>query len=90
MREWYFLASVSGMAPIPISGISSKAAQILEEGNGSLERQRERERAGWEGAGRGRSVLEVHPNPSHSTKMLGKMPLTKKAHKKSLTSKSKV
>jgi hypothetical protein len=29
------------------------------------------------------------PNPSLGTKMLGKTPLTKKAHKKSLTTKSK-
>jgi hypothetical protein len=30
------------------------------------------------------------PDPSHGTKMLGKMLLTKSVHKKSLTSKSKV
>jgi hypothetical protein len=30
------------------------------------------------------------PDLSHGTKMLGKMPLTKKAHEKCLTSKSKV
>jgi hypothetical protein len=30
------------------------------------------------------------PNLSYSTKMLGKMPLAKKAHEKSLMSKSKV
>jgi hypothetical protein len=41
-------------------------------------------------AERARSVWGVHPNPSHSTKILGKMPLTKKAHEKSLMSKSKV
>jgi hypothetical protein len=70
-----------------------KAAQILEEGNGSLEGERERERewdvgggVGWESKVSARSA----PNPSHGTKMLGKMPFTKKAHKLSLTSKSKV
>jgi hypothetical protein len=41
-------------------------------------------------ARRARSVLEVHPNLSQGTKMLGKMLLTKKAHEKSLKSKSKV
>jgi hypothetical protein len=47
----------------------------------------------WDGvgeAGRARSVPGVHPDPSHGTKMLGRMLLTKKAHKKNLTSKSKV
>jgi hypothetical protein len=73
-------------------GGPGKAAQILEEGDGSLKREREREREqdGVREAGRARSVLGAHPNPNHGTKMLGKMPLTKKAHKKSLTFKSKV
>jgi hypothetical protein len=71
-------------------GGSNKAAQIPEEGNGSLDRQRERDRAGWEGAGRARSAPKVHPDLSYDTKMLGKTPLKKKAHEKSLTSKSKV
>jgi hypothetical protein len=52
---------------------------------------RERERAGWGGVGWESKVSAGSaPDPSHSTKMLGKMPLTKKAHEKSLTSKSKV
>jgi hypothetical protein len=38
-----FPASCEGVVFFRIGG-SSKAAQILEEGNGSLERQRERER----------------------------------------------
>jgi hypothetical protein len=61
-------------------GGSGKAAQIPEEGNGS-----------WGGEG-GESKVSAGstPGPSHGTKMLGKMPLTKKAHEKSLTSKSKV
>jgi hypothetical protein len=86
-----FPVSCDGVAFSRIRG-SSKAAQIPEEGNRSLERERgeRRERAGWEGAWRAMSVPEVHPNPSHGTKMLGKMLLTKKAHEKSLTSKSKV
>jgi hypothetical protein len=69
-------------------GGSGKAALIPEEGNGNREREREQDEVGE--AGRARSVLGVHPNQSHSTKMLGKMPLTKKAHEKSLTSKSKI
>jgi hypothetical protein len=72
-------------------GGSSKAAQIPEEEKGSLERQREREREGWMGGGRESKVSAGSaPNPSHVTKMLGKTWLTKKAHKKSLTFKSKV
>jgi hypothetical protein len=71
-----------------------KAAQIPEEGNGSLEREKARERErGWdEQAGSRESKVNAGsaPDPSHSTKMLGKMPLAKKAHEKSLTSKSKV
>jgi hypothetical protein len=44
----------------------------------------ERERAGWGGGGQESKVSAGSaPNPSHGTKMLGKMPLTKKAHKKS-------
>jgi hypothetical protein len=53
---------------------------------GEREREKEREKEGVGEAGTARSVLGVHPNPSHGTKILGKMPLTKKAHKKSLTS----
>jgi hypothetical protein len=61
-------------------GGSGKAAQILEEGNGS-----------WNGGGRESKVSAGSaPDPSHGTKMLGKMLLTKKAHEKRLTSKSKV
>jgi hypothetical protein len=64
-----------------------KAALIPGEWNGSLKR----ERAGWVGGGRESKVsARSAPDPSHGTKMLGKTPLTKKAHKKSLTSKSKV
>jgi hypothetical protein len=57
------------------------------------ERERERKRVGWgggRGAGRARSMPEVHPDSSHGTKMLGKAPITKKAHEKSLMSNSKV
>jgi hypothetical protein len=54
-------------------------------------RDREREREGWMGGGWESKVSAGSaPNPSHGTKMLGKMQLTNKAHKKSLTSKSKV
>jgi hypothetical protein len=53
-----------------------------------VEREREQDSLGE--AGRARSVPEVHPDLSHGTKMLGKTLLTKKAHEKSLTSKSKV
>jgi hypothetical protein len=81
-----FLWASEGAALSKIGG-SSKAAQIPEEGNGSWER----ERAGWGGGGQESKVsVRNAPDPSHSTKMLGKMPLTKKAHKKSLTSKRKV
>jgi hypothetical protein len=48
------------------TGVSSKAAQILEKGNGS--REREREHNGVGETGRARSVLGVHPNPSQGTK----------------------
>jgi hypothetical protein len=72
-------------------GGSGEAAQILEEGDGSLEREKERERE-WDGGGGRESKVRAGstPDPSHSTKMLGKIPLTKKAHEKSLTSISKV
>jgi hypothetical protein len=53
-----------------------KAAQIPEEGNGSL--QREREREGRMG-GKSKFSARSAPDPSHSTKMLGKMQLAKKA-----------
>jgi hypothetical protein len=53
--------------------------------------EREKERVGWVGeAETARSVPGVHPNLSHGTKMLGKTLLTKKAHERSPTSKSKV
>jgi hypothetical protein len=71
-------------------GGPGKAAQILEEGNGTLRKEREREQDGVGDARRARSVLGAHPNPSQGTKMLGKMLLTKKAYEKSLTSKNKV
>jgi hypothetical protein len=68
-------------------GSFSKAAQIPEEGNGSLERESEQNgEGGWECKVCAGSL----PNPSHGTKILGKMLLIKKAHEKSLTSKSKV
>jgi hypothetical protein len=55
------------------------------------DKERERNRAGWEGGGQETKVSAGSaPDLSHSTKMLGKTPLTKKAHKKSLVSKSKV
>jgi hypothetical protein len=84
-----FPVSCEGVALSSIRGLG-KAAQIPEEGNGSLKREREREQDGVGEAGRARSVPGVHTDPSHCTKMLGKMPLTKKAREKSLTSKSKV
>jgi hypothetical protein len=61
-------------------GGSGKAAQIADEGSGS-----------WGGGGwESKASAGSTPDPSHATKMLGKMPLTKKAHEKSLMSKSKV
>jgi hypothetical protein len=51
----------------------------------------ERESTEWGGVGWESKVsAQSTPNPSHGTKMLGKMLLTKKAHEKSLMSKSKV
>jgi hypothetical protein len=50
-------------------GGSSKAAQILEEGNGSWGQ------GGWENKVSAGSA----PDQSHGTKMLGKMPLTKES-----------
>jgi hypothetical protein len=76
VREWRFLGS----------GVPAKELRSQRKGIGV---ERERERDGVGEAGRARSVPGVHPDPSHGTKMLGKMPLTKKAHEKSLTSKSK-
>jgi hypothetical protein len=56
-----------------------------------VERKRERERVGWgEGGQESKVSAGSAPDLSHGTKILGKPPLTKKAHKKSLTSKSKV
>jgi hypothetical protein len=56
-----------------------------------VERERERESARWGGVGMESKVsARSAPEPSHGTKMLGKTPITKKAHEKSLTSKSKV
>jgi hypothetical protein len=67
-------------------GSPSKAAQIPEEGNGSLERSRRQD-----GGARESKICDWSAsNPSHGTKMLGKTPLAKKAHKKSLMSKSKI
>jgi hypothetical protein len=54
----------------------------LEEGSGSLTfRERERERRQDEGS-RSKVSARSAPNPSHSTKMLGKMPLAKKLMRK--------
>jgi hypothetical protein len=83
MREWCFLGL----------GVLAKQLRSWRKRMGvwrDRERERERERAGWEAAGRTRSAPEVHPDPSHGTKILGKMRLTMKAHEKSLSSKSKV
>jgi hypothetical protein len=65
-------------------GGSSKTAQILEDGNGSLE---------WGARMGGDRKSKVStgsaPNPSHGTKILGKMLPAKKAHKKNFTSETK-
>jgi hypothetical protein len=62
---------------------SDKATQILE--------LRVRESGmGWGRGQESKVSARSTPNPSHGTKMLGKTPLTKKTHEKSLTSKSKV
>jgi hypothetical protein len=72
-------------------GSPGKAAQILEEGNGSLKRERERERVGWGGGGRESKVSTGRiPNLSYGTKMLGEMPHVKKAQEKTLKSKIRV
>jgi hypothetical protein len=65
-------------------GIPAKKLRSWRKGMGV--KLLERERAGWESKVSAGSA----PDPSHSTKLLGKTPLTKKAHEKSLTSKSKV
>jgi hypothetical protein len=71
-------------------GGSGRAAPIPEEGKGSLERERKSDR-GWDGgAQESRVSARSAPDMSHGTRMLGKMPLTKKAHEKSLMPKSKV
>jgi hypothetical protein len=76
VREWCFLGL----------GVLAKQLRSWRKGMGV-----ERERAVWGGGGRESKVSAGSaPDPSHGTKMLGKMPLTKKAHKKSLTSRSKV
>jgi hypothetical protein len=51
------------------------------------EREREREKAGWGGEGQESKVSEGNSTQSESGhQMLGKRPLTKKGHEKSLTS----
>jgi hypothetical protein len=76
MREWHFLGP----------GIPVKQLRSGMKGMGV-----ERERVGWGGGGPESSFhVRSAPDLSHSSKMLGKMPLRKKAHEKSLTSKSKV
>jgi hypothetical protein len=63
----------------------------LRERERKRERERVRESAGWGGGSRESKVSAGStPDPSHSTKMVGKMPLIKKAHKKTLTSETKV
>jgi hypothetical protein len=57
---------------------------------GSLERERERAGCGGRGSQESKVSAENSPDLSHSTKMLGKMLLTKKAHEKNLTSKTRL
>jgi hypothetical protein len=77
MREWCFLGS----------GVLAKQLRSWRKGMAL----RERERGGGGGGGQESKIRAGSaPDPSHGTKMLGKMLLTKKAHEKSLTSKSKV
>jgi hypothetical protein len=75
VREWCFLGS----------GVLAKQLRSQRKGMG-VERE---SRMGWGRPGE-QSVPGAHLDPSHGTKMLGKMLLTKKAHEKCLTSKSKV
>jgi hypothetical protein len=72
------------------SAVLGKQIRSQRKGMG-VERERERERVGCSGGGQESKVSAGSaPDVSHSTKMLGKMPLTKKAHERSLTSKNKV
>jgi hypothetical protein len=78
VREQHFLGS----------RVPAKQLRSWRKGMGV---ERERERVGWGGGDRESKVCDGSaPNLSHGTKMLGKMPLTKEAHEKSLMSKSKV
>jgi hypothetical protein len=66
------------------SGVLAKQLRSQRKGMGV-------ERAGWGGEGWESKVSAGSaPNPNHGNKMLGKVLLTKKAHEKSLTSKTKV
>jgi hypothetical protein len=72
-----------GCLPFGYSGLGDYRGQK----GGKKERTREGRMGGcWESKVNAGSA----PNPSHSTKISGKMLLAKKAHEKSLTSKSKV
>jgi hypothetical protein len=80
VRECHFLGS----------GVPAKQLRSWSEGM-RVWRDRKRDRVGWEGRGwESKLSAGSAPNPSHGTKMLGKMPFTMKAHEKSLTSKNKV
>jgi hypothetical protein len=73
---------VSGCLPCGCSGLRASRGQKKRRGGG--EREQERGESGEQ------SQCQGAPDPSHGTKMLGKMLLAKKAHEKSLTSKNKV
>jgi hypothetical protein len=55
-----------------------------------VERERERESEQDDGCQESKVSARSAPDLSHGTRMLGKMPFTKKAHEKNLMSKSKV
>jgi hypothetical protein len=79
-RWWMAIGGVLGSRKFPVScegvvfsriGVPAKQLRSRRKGMGvwrDRKKERERERAGWEGAGRARSLLEVHPNLSHGTK----------------------
>jgi hypothetical protein len=79
--------------PVSCEGVALSESGVLAKQLRSWRKEMEveRERVGYGWGGRESKVsARSAPDPSHSTKMLGKMPLTKKAHEKSLMSKSKV
>jgi hypothetical protein len=84
LRQRKFPVSSEGVAFSRIGVLVKQLRFWRKEMGVWREREKERERTGWEGA---KSVPEVH---LMCTKMLGKPPLTKAAHEKSLTSKNKV